>query len=138
MILQLILINFRYKEIHIQGVEKMNFEEMANMAKMMKIFSDSGGKTKEEQILKLFSLYAKPNEQKNVKILMKYVELENLVKKYKSRVLATGLENGSWQKNVLCELRGSVDENKKLKMDMVLKFIELNEIMKKVTSVKPN
>ncbi len=110
----------------------MNFEEAAKIAKMMKIMSEQGDISTEEKIIKMTMDYIKPEYRKNAEIIAKYIEFENMAKRHKNAVSAQSGNKLVWQKNMLEDIKKSFDGKKRLKLDMLLKVIELNEIIEKI------
>lgn len=110
----------------------MDFEEISRAAKIMKFLSESEGMSAEQKIVKLFLNNLKPEYEKKAEIITKYMEFENMAKKYKGEVLAQNAGKSFWQKNMINDLIKSFDGKRKLKLGMMLKVIELNEIMEKI------
>jgi len=110
----------------------LNFEEVAQLAKMMKIMSEKGDISVEEKIIKMIMTYIKPENRKNAEIIEKYIEFANMAKRHKSAISVQSSSNFGWQKNMLEDVKKSFDGKKRLKIDMLLKFVELNEIIEKI------
>jgi len=113
----------------------LDFEEMAKLAKMMKIVSETNNSmSTEEKFLKIILSYLKPEQKKNAEVIIKYIEFENMAKKHKNKISAQNIKNENWQKNMLTELRNSFTGKKQLKIDMILKFMDLKDTFEKINT----
>ena len=110
----------------------MNFEEAAQIAKIMKIMSEHGDISAEEKLIKMAMTYVKPEYKRNAEIIAKYIEFATMAKRHKNAVSAQSGGKFSWQKNMLEDVSKSFNGKKKLKIDMLLKVIELNEIIERI------
>ncbi len=106
---------------------------MAKLAKMMKAVSETNGSMSvEEKFLKIIMSYLKPEQKKNAEVIVKYMEFENMAKRYKNDISIQSAKNNNWQKNMLTDLRNSFNGKKQLKIDIILKFMDLKEVMEKL------
>lgn len=107
----------------------MNYEETAMLAGIIKLMSEKKDISAEEKIMKIIAAGIKPEYKRNAEILLKYVELENAAKRHKSAVsIQSG--KGSWRRKMLEDISKTADGKKKLKINMILKIMELDEIIK--------
>lgn len=68
--------------------------------------------------------------QKNMGILVKVIELDNLLKKYKNMTVEVqGTTNTDWKKGMLLSIKPQMDYKKQQMIEMLIKFIDLKEIM---------
>jgi len=110
----------------------LNFKEMADFAKIMKFISETDGMSVEEKVIKLIISGLKPEQKKNAEVIAKYIEFENMARKYKGKIYAQSRVNTNWQKNMLLDLKKSFNGKKGLKIDMLLKLMDLSEIVNKI------
>jgi len=74
--------------------------------------------------------YLEYKYQKNMGIMVKIIELDNLIKKYKD-VSSSGKNNDeSWRKNMLISIRKYTSKDKQPIIDMIIKIMDINDIMK--------
>lgn len=110
----------------------MNFEEIASFAKILKLFSETNNLSNEEKILKLITAHLKPEQKKNAEIIIKYIEFENMAKRYKNEISMQNYGNCCWQKNMLTDLKKTFSEKKQIKLDLILKIMDLSETAQKL------
>jgi len=74
--------------------------------------------------------YLEYKYQKNMGIMVKIIELDNLIKKYKD-ISSSGKNNDeSWRKNMLISIRKYTSKDKQPIIDMIIKIMDINDIMK--------
>lgn len=124
------------------------FAKMANIIKFMNESSQNNQSTEEEKEntapKRLFDEIENPairaiksaipyldfEYQKNLGVMIKIIELDNLIKKYKDTTLQTAsVKEKGWQKEMLLAMKPELDEKKQYFIDMFLKIIDMKEIM---------
>lgn len=109
----------------------MKEDDLVNFFKLAKILQNSGGELTEEAILKFIVSNLKPEQQKNAQPIIKYIEFENAAKKFKSQISVQSNQDNLWKKDMISELKDSFSNKQKFKLDLLMKCIEINEIIKK-------
>lgn len=68
--------------------------------------------------------------QKNMGILVKVIELDNLLKKYKNMTVEVQSNvNADWRKGMLLSIKPQLDYKKQQMIEMLIKFMDLKDIM---------
>ncbi len=71
--------------------------------------------------------------QKNIGIMIKIIELDNLIKSYKNTAAAmnTGKKEG-WQKDMLLAMKTELDKKNQYYIDMLVRFMDIKDIISKL------
>lgn len=96
------------------------------------MFSEMNSYSAEEKIFKLITSYLKPEQRKNAEVIIKYMEFENMAKRYKSEISVQSEGGYYWQKKMLIDLKKSFSEKKQRKLDLILKIMDLTETAEKL------
>lgn len=71
--------------------------------------------------------------QKNIGIMIKIIELDNLIKKYRNTAatMDTGKKDG-WQKDMLLAMKSELDKKNQYYIDMLVRFMDIKDIIAKL------
>lgn len=71
--------------------------------------------------------------QKNIGIMVKVIELDNLIKSYKNtaEAMTTGRKEG-WQKDMLLSMKTELDKKNQYYIDMLVRFMDIKDIIGKL------
>lgn len=71
--------------------------------------------------------------QKNIGIMVKVIELDNLIKSYKNtaEAMTTGRKEG-WQKEMLLSMKKELDRKNQYYIDMLVRFMDIKDIIGKL------
>lgn len=128
------------------------FENMIKMMKMFKAVSalnnlDKEDESKKEEInnyvqpfdeqfqtpaiktIKAAIPYLEFPYQKNMGILVKIIELDSLMKRYKTMAVNSQSQNNNWKKGMLLSIKPQMNEEKQKIIEMIIKIMDIKEIM---------
>lgn len=77
--------------------------------------------------------------QRNIGIMVKIIELDNLIKRYQNTAIAmdTGRKEG-WQKEMLLSMKSELDKKNQYYIDMLVRFMDIKDIIAKVRLEEEN
>ncbi len=100
------------------------------------IFYDEEILTPELKSIKAAIPYLDIRYQKTIGVLIKFIEIQKLMENYGYRMLNINTENNkNWRKDMLLAIRVHMTEDKKNMIDMLIKFLDMKDIMLKMRSV---
>lgn len=90
---------------------------------------DSDLQTPAIRTIKAAIPYLEFEYQKNMGVLVKIIELDNLMKKYKSAAVEMQSNNVDWRRGMLLSIKPQMNYEKQKVIEMIIKFMDLKEIM---------
>lgn len=131
---------------------KEKISQMLQMMELMKNLSKTTEKTTEKtykyydepihtpamRSIKSAIPYLEPEYQRSMGIFMKFIELKKLLEAYSSKMISMQSgEPGDWRKNMLLAVRPHMEEDKKEKIDMLVKMIDMKEMLDLMNILNP-
>lgn len=80
--------------------------------------------------------YLEEKYQRNVALIVKFIELQTLMDKYKFVTNKTREDtNGSWKKGMLLAVKSHMDDEQKKKADILIQMMELQDVIKLMQNI---
>lgn len=105
-------------------------EEINEGGQVSKIELEKDMQTPAIRTIKAAIPYLDYEYQRNIGIMVKIIELDNLIKNYKTTAGAMSLtKKKGWQKEMLLSMKPELDRRNQYYIDMLVRFIDIKDIM---------